>query len=101
MTEAYHQRTRVPKAGAAYERLSAMDSSFLLFEGANTPMHVGGTVIFEAGPLLTAEGGIDLRRIRAHIASRLHVVPRYRQRLAYVPIEMAPVWIDDVNFNLN
>jgi len=78
-----------------------MDSSFLIFEGSNTPMHVGGAVVFEAGPLVTPEGGIDLRRIRAHIASRLHVVPRYRQRLAYVPIERAPVWVDDVDFNLN
>ena len=101
MTESDHPRIRVPHADATYERLSARDSSFLHFEGPNTPMHVGGAVIFDAGPLVTADGGIDLRRVRAHIASRLHAVPRYRQRLAYVPIEMAPVWIDDVDFNLN
>jgi diacylglycerol O-acyltransferase len=100
MTEADQQRTRVRQADASYERLSAMDSSFLHFEGANTHMHVGGTVIFDAGPLLTAEGGVDIQRIHAHIASRLHVVPRYRQRLAYVPIESTPVWVDDTDFNL-
>jgi WS/DGAT/MGAT family acyltransferase len=95
-----HPRIRVPQTDATYERLSAMDSSFLHFEGPNTPMHVGGTVIFDAGPLVTAEGGVDIKRIHTHIASRLHVVPRYRQRLAYVPVENAPVWVDDVDFNL-
>ena len=100
MTESEHPRSRVSHADAPYERLSALDSSFLHFEGPNTPMHVGGTVVFDAGPLVTAEGGVDIKRIHAHIASRLHVVPRYRQRLAYVPIENAPVWVDDVDFNL-
>jgi diacylglycerol O-acyltransferase len=100
MTDSDQQRIRAPQTDAAYERLSAMDSSFLHFEGPNTPMHVGGTMLFDAGPLCTAAGGVDIKRIHAHIASRLHVVPRYRQRLAYVPIEGAPVWVDDVDFNL-
>ena len=85
---------------SAYDRLSAMDRSFLIFEGPNTHMHVGGTMIFEAGPLRTASGGIDVDRVRAYIGSRLHLVPRYRQRLAFVPIENAPVWVDDDHFNL-
>ena len=84
----------------AYERLSVMDGSFLTFEGRNAHMHVGGAVIFSAGPLLTVGGGVDIGRIREYIGSRLHLVPRYRQRLAYVPIENAPVWIDDERFNL-
>jgi diacylglycerol O-acyltransferase len=100
MTDSDQQRIRAPQTDAAYERLSAMDSSFLHFEGPNTPMHVGGTMLFDAGPLCTAAGGVDIKRIHAHIASRLHVVPRYRQRLVYVPIEGAPVWVDDVDFNL-
>ncbi len=101
MTESEQLLQRAPHTETTYERLSAMDSAFLHFEGPNTPMHVGGAVIFDAGPLVTAEGGVDIKRIHAHIASRLHVVPRYRQRLAYVPIESAPVWVDDVDFNLN
>ena len=100
MTQADQQHTHTSQTDASYERLSAMDSSFLHFERANTPMHVGGTVIFDAGPLVTPEGGVDIKRIHAHIASRLHIVPRYRQRLAYVPIESTPVWVDDANFNL-
>jgi hypothetical protein len=41
-------------------------------------MHLGGLILFEAGPLTTPDGGIDIGRIRAQIASRLHLVPRYR-----------------------
>jgi len=85
---------------AYYERLSTRDRPFLLFETPNCHMHLGGTAIFDVGPLLTPEGGIDVERIRARIASRLHLIPRYRQRLAYVPVEQYPVWVDDEHFNL-
>jgi WS/DGAT/MGAT family acyltransferase len=85
----------------AYERLSAQDSSFLIFETPTTPMHLGGTTIFDIGPLVTASGGIDIDRIRRYIASRLHWIPRYRQKLKYVPIENHPVWVDDDRLNLH
>jgi diacylglycerol O-acyltransferase len=87
-------------AEPTYERLRAMDSSFLVFEGPNTHMNIGGTAIFEAGPLARPGSGVDIERIRKYIASRLHLVPRYRQRLAFVPLENQPVWIDDDHFNL-
>ena len=47
------------------------------------------------------DGGIDIDRIRAFIASKLHLVPRYRQRLAYVPFERHPVWVDDEHFQID
>jgi WS/DGAT/MGAT family acyltransferase len=84
-----------------YERLSAQDCSFLLFENRETHMHLGGLVLFEAGPLVTSEGGIAIERIRAHIAASLHLVPRYRQRLAAVPLTGHPVWVDDDQFNID
>lgn len=84
-----------------YERLSALDNSFLVFESANTPMHVASIAIFEAGPLTAPHGGIDIERVTAYIGALLHRVPRYRERLAYIPIEGHPVWIDDERFNLN
>jgi diacylglycerol O-acyltransferase len=86
-----------------YERLTALDSSFLVFEEANhnTPMHVASVAIFEGAPLAHPGGGIDIERISAHIASRLHRIPRYRERIAYIPIEAHPVWVDDARFNLN
>ncbi|WP_422293840.1 hypothetical protein [Candidatus Binatus sp.] len=45
-------------------------------------MHVAGVTIFEAGPLLTADGGIDIEKIHRYVASRLHQMPRYRQKIA-------------------
>src|SRR5215208_2052977 len=57
-------------------------------------MHVGALTIFE-GPAPAYEDFVD------HIRSRLHLVPRYRQKLAFPPIEMGmPLWIDDPSFNL-
>ncbi len=84
-----------------YERISAQDRSFLHFEDATTHMHLGGLTLFEAGPLTTPDGGIDIDRIRRQIAGRLHLVPRYRQRLAWIPVFNQAVWIDDDHFNLS
>lgn len=83
-----------------YERLSFLDSSFLALESPTTYMHVAGVSIFEGGELRRDDGGVDIERIRSFIGSRLHLVPRYRQRLAWIPIEKNPVWIDDEHFNL-
>jgi len=88
-------------AGTGYERLSAQDRSFFVFEDASAHMHLGGLALFDAGPLCTMQGGVDIARIRAHIASRLSLVPRYRQRLAWMPILNRPVWVDDEHFNLH
>jgi diacylglycerol O-acyltransferase len=85
----------------AYERLSAQDRAFLVFEDRHTHMHLGGVAVFEAGPLATPDGGIAIDRLRAHIAASLHLVPRYRQRLAAVPVTGQPVWVDDDQFNLD
>jgi WS/DGAT/MGAT family acyltransferase len=84
-----------------YDRLSFLDNSFLIMEGPTSPMHVAGTATYEAAPVTTAEGGIDIDRIRAYVSSRLHLIPRYRQRLALIPIEGHPVWIDDDHFNIH
>lgn len=85
----------------AYDRLSFLDSSFLIMETPTSPMHIAGTATFEAGPLQTAEGGIDIDKIRDYVASRLHLIPRYRQRLARTPIGSHPVWVDDAHFNID
>ncbi len=85
----------------SYERLSALDSSFLAIERPDTLMHVGATAIFEPGPLNRPDGSVDISRIGAYLESRLHKIPRYRQRLAYIPFERHPVWVDDDRFNLH
>ena len=84
-----------------YERLSFLDGSFLALESPTTHMHVAGVAIFEAGPLSTADGGIDIDKIRTFIESKLSYVPRYRQHLAWVPIEKNPVWVDDEFFDID
>jgi WS/DGAT/MGAT family acyltransferase len=83
-----------------YERLSALDASFLGIEDNCCHMHVGGVMIFDAKPLLNEQGGLDIDRIRHAILARLHLVPRFRQRLAYVPYERLPIWVDDDRFRL-
>lgn len=85
----------------SYDRLSAQDASFLLFEEPNNPMNVGGTSIYDGGSLVARDGAVDVDRIKRHIHSRVHLVPRYRQRLAYIPIENQPVWIDDDQFDID
>jgi len=88
-------------ANYAYERLRAQDASFLLFEDANTHMHVAWTWIFDGGPLVGDDGGVDVARIRRMVAARLYRFPRFRQRLESVPIDGAPVWVDDERFKLH
>ncbi|MGH7787398.1 MAG: WS/DGAT/MGAT family O-acyltransferase [Candidatus Binatia bacterium] len=83
-----------------YERLSAQDASFIGLEDARCHMHVGGVMLFDAAPLRTPEGGIDIERIYRVIEARLHLVPRFRQRLAFLPYEQLPIWIDDDRFRL-
>ena len=84
-----------------YDRLTFLDNSFLLMEGSNSPMHVAGTARYEAGPLKQRDGGIDIDKIRDYVNSRLHLIPRYRQRLAYIPVEGQAVWVDDDHFNIH
>jgi diacylglycerol O-acyltransferase / wax synthase len=87
-------------SGQGYERLSGLDHAFLHFETQATYMHVALTAIFDAGSLARSGGGIDIERVRAHVASRLHLLPRYRQRLHHVPLTNDPVWVDDDAFEL-
>jgi len=76
------------------DRLTALDSTFLHLEDNSTAhMHVASVMVFE-GTAPTPQELVD------HIVSRLHLVPRYRQRLAFVPYGQGrPVWADDPHFN--
>lgn len=85
---------------AGWERLSGQDRTFLVFEEPSLPMHLGALTLFEGGALLGAGGADALARLRAHVRSRLHLAPRYRQRLAYVPVLRRPVWVDDERFDV-
>jgi WS/DGAT/MGAT family acyltransferase len=77
------------------DRLSSIDASFLHQERQASHMHVGAVTIFE-GPPPTRE------EFSEAVASRLHLVPRYRQKLAFPRFEMGrPMWIDDPRFNID
>jgi diacylglycerol O-acyltransferase len=77
------------------DRLSGLDTSFLHLERGPTHMHVASTAIFE-GP------APDYADVQDHIASRLHLVPRFRQKLRFVPFSLGrPVWVDDPHLNLD
>lgn len=79
---------------AGPERLSVLDELFLHLEGPDTHMHVGGVAIFEGPPP-------DYEEVKDMIGRRLQMVPRFRQKLAFVPFGMGrPVWVDDMHFNL-
>jgi WS/DGAT/MGAT family acyltransferase len=76
------------------DRLTALDSTFLHLEDhSSAHMHVASVMVFEgAAP--------SHRELVEHVSSRLHLVPRYRQRLAHVPLGQGrPVWTDDPHFN--
>jgi diacylglycerol O-acyltransferase len=76
------------------DRLTAVDASFLHQEDASSHMHIGAVTIFE-GP------APPFVEVLEHLRSRLHLVPRYRQKLAHPPFESGrPLWIDDPTFNL-
>ena len=76
------------------DRLTALDTTFLHLEDHSTAhMHVASVMVFD-GKAPSLDEMVD------HIETRLHLVPRYRQRLAYVPLEQGrPVWTDDPHFN--
>src|SRR5215218_1282850 len=79
------------------ERLSALDASFLAVERPAAPMHVGWVALFDP-----PERGARPRfaELFDHIANRLGRAPRYRQRLAHVPLGLhEPLWVDDPGFD--
>jgi diacylglycerol O-acyltransferase len=76
------------------DRLTPVDASFLHQEGPVSHMHIGGLTIVE-GPPPTVEEFLEQIRLR------LHLVPRYRHKLAFTALDSGrPVWVDDPSFNL-
>ncbi len=78
--------------------LSALDAAFLSLETERAPMHVGWAALFDPpadGPAPRFED------VLAHIGGRLGRAPRYRQKLAAIPLGLGdPVWVDDPDFHI-
>lgn len=79
------------------ERLSALDVSFLYLETPTTPMHVGSVARFAPPP----DSPFDYDALCDLVARRIGLVPRYRQKVRWVPGHIAnPVWVDDEDFDI-
>jgi WS/DGAT/MGAT family acyltransferase len=76
------------------DRMSPLDASFLHVEDAVSHMHIGSVAVFEGPPPAPAD-------VAEMVAAKLPAVPRYRQKVRFVPLNLSrPVWVDDPHFNL-
>lgn len=77
------------------DRLTSFDASFLANEKANAHMAIGAVLVCEGRPPSPAD-------FLAHIRSRVHLLPRLRQRLHYPPLRLGtPFWVDDEHFDVH
>lgn len=82
------------------ERLTPMDASFLYLERDGMHMHVAAVSVFD--PSTRPDGRLPFDDVRARFASRLHLAPRLRQRVMFVPGNVGlPVWTDHASFDLD
>ena len=75
------------EASKLSRRLSTQDASFLYNETPNGPLHIG--------MLHTFEGEIDFDRLTEHFARRIHLLPRFRQRVVFAPFNLAHATLED------
>ncbi len=74
--------------------ISGMDSTFLYVETPTSPMHLGAVAVIE--------GTLDFESFKQTISSRIHQIPKLRQRLMKVPFSIDhPYWVDDPDFNID
>ena len=83
-----------------YDRLTALDASFLGLESTGVHMHVGSIGIFDPGPLTQADGSIDFDQVLRVAEAGLFRAPRFRQKLAEAPLSGHAIWVDDPHFNI-
>src|ERR1700722_11016161 len=68
-------------------RLSTQDATFIYAESQSGPLHIGSIGLFE--------GRVDFNAMLGHFEERIHLVPRYRQRLVEVPLNVAHAMMED------
>ena len=79
-------------------KLSGQDASFLYMETPTVHMHTVGTTILDPS---TSPKRFDFRHLKRVVASRMHRLPPFRQRLLEVPLGLAhPLMVDDADFDL-
>jgi diacylglycerol O-acyltransferase / wax synthase len=81
------------------EHLSSLDASFLHFETAETPMHVGSVHLLE---LPADHAGDFYEDVKAHVAGRMHLAKAFTRKLALMPFDLSnPVWVEDEDIDLD
>lgn len=76
------------------DRLGTLDAEFLHIEDGIGHMHIAGACVFDGAPPTYEE-------LESLITAKLHLIPRYRQRVRPVPLELGrPLWVDDPYFDL-
>jgi len=79
---------------SSIEQISAQDATFLYAESPTSPMHIGSLTI--------VEGSLNFEDFKAILASKLHLIPKFRKRLLNVPFNLDyPYWVDDPNFDID
>jgi WS/DGAT/MGAT family acyltransferase len=82
------------------ERLTGMDASFLYLETPGIHMHVGGLAILD--PSVRPDGRLRFEDLQELVAERIHMVPRFRQRVLFPALPLGkPAWVDDDRFDLS
>src|SRR5437016_9053293 len=81
------------------QRLSGLDSAFLFYETPATHTHVAAIMIIDPS---SVEGGYSFAHVKEVVRERLHLVPQFRRKLAFVPFNLSqPFWIEDPDFDLD
>jgi WS/DGAT/MGAT family acyltransferase len=76
------------------KQVSGQDATFLYAETASSPMHIGSLTIIE--------GSLGFQDFKENLASKLHLMPKFRQRLLHVPLNLDyPYWVDDPDFDID
>jgi WS/DGAT/MGAT family acyltransferase len=84
-----------------YDRLTALDASFLHLERLEYPMHVGSLAIFEGSRFFDESGCFRVADVRELVSARLALMPRFRRKLMPVPFDLGrPIWVDDDRFDI-
>jgi WS/DGAT/MGAT family acyltransferase len=79
---------------SSIQQVSGQDATFLYAESPNSPMHVATLTI--------VEGSIEFNDFKEIVASKLHLIPKFRKKLLNVPLNLDnPYWVDDPNFDID
>lgn len=79
---------------SSIQQVSGSDAAFLYAESPSSPMHIATLII--------VEDSLEFKDFRAIVASKLHLIPKFRKRLLNVPMNLDyPYWVDDPNFDLD